>query len=167
MGDVLEFPFLRGVRHGFSSIECQFQLGGGVAGGAPTGKKIRMFIKSANYDRTRSRGLVRGNHPDPVAKTRGENDYSCEVEIYLAELNQLLAEMGPGYGDKLFAIFFTYGENGFDTVTDEVLGCSIDATDCSNSQGPDPLLRKLDLKPLKVKLAGLDDLETPLVAPNQ
>jgi len=153
----ISFPLLNGNAHGFASLEAVLQI--------PGGKKIQMFVKSLNYSRTRTRGQVRGNHPDPRAKTRGENEYSADMEIYLADLQMLLAEMGPGYGDVLFTVLATYGENGFDTVTDEILGCSIDSLDASQGQGPDPLMRKIDLGPLKILFGGVEDLEFPMVAP--
>ncbi len=157
MADSLTYPLIRGVRHSFASITLVFALDGG--------KKVQMFCKSINYGRTRSRGLVRGNHPDPIAKTRGENEYKCSVEMALAEYRLLVAEIGPGYGDKVFSTQVTYGESGFETVTDEILGCTIDDDDASNSQGPDPLMRKLDLAPLKILMAGIDDLKIPMVSP--
>lgn len=157
MADALVYPLIRGTRHGFSSITLIFAL--------DDGKKIQMFCKSINYGRTRSRGMVRGNHPDPIAKTRGENEYKASVEIALAEYRLLVAEIGPGYGDKVFTTQVTYGESGFETVTDEILGCTIDDDDASNSQGPDPLMRKLDLAPLKILMGGVDDLEVPMVSP--
>ncbi len=157
MADALVYPLVRGFRHGFASIVLVYAL--------DNGKKIQMFVKSVNYGRTRSRGLVRGNHPDPIAKTRGENEYKASVEMALAEYRLLVAEIGPGYGDKFFDMFVTYGEDGFTTVTDVILGCTIDDDDASNSQGPDPLMRKLDLAPLKILMAGVDDLEVPMVSP--
>jgi hypothetical protein len=157
MADQLVYPLVRGVRHCFSSITLVFALDGG--------KKIQMFCKSINYGRTRSRGLLRGNHPDPIAKTRGENEYKCSVEMALAEYRLLIAEIGPGYGDKIFSTQVTYGEDGFETVTDEILGCTIDDDDASNSQGPDPLIRKLDLAPLKILMGGNDDLLAPMISP--
>ncbi len=157
MADALTYPLIRGRRHGFASITALFQLG--------DGKTVEMFIKSVNYGRTRSRGLVRGNHPDPIAKTIGENEYKCSVEMALAEYRLLVAELGPGYGDAVFSLFVTYGENGFETVTDTILGCTLDDDDASNAQGPDALMRKLDLAPLKILMNGLDDLEVPMVSP--
>jgi hypothetical protein len=157
MADQLIYPLIRGFRHGFASITLKFQLDGG--------KTVQMFCKSINYGRTRSRGLVRGNHPDPIAKTRGENEYKASVEMALAEYRLLIAEIGAGYGDKVFDTIVTYGETGFETVTDVIQGCTIDDDDASNSQGPDPLMRKLDLAPLKILMAGVDDLEFPLTAP--
>ena len=150
----LQFPMVNGVRHGFSSIELKMN-----------GQIFKGF-KSINYSRTRSRTLVRGNHPDPIAKTRGENDYSGDCELYLAEWNLFMTLLGgDGYGDASFTVLVTYGEDGFDTVTDELTGCTMDSTEASNSQGPDPLTRKIDLKPLKIKFGGKDDLTTALTAP--
>jgi hypothetical protein len=153
----LVFPLINGYRHGFTSITLKFQLDGG--------KKVQLFCKSINYGRTRARGLLQVNTIDPVAKTRGVNSYKASVEMALAEYRLLISELGPGYGDKLFTTLVTYGENGFDTVTDELTGCTIDDDDASNAQGPDPLMRKLDLAPLKIKMAGIDDLEFPLAPP--
>lgn len=157
MSDALIYPLIRGKRHGFANITGVFALG--------SGKKIQMFFKSINYGRTRSRGLLRGNHPDPIAKTLGENEYKCAVEIAVAEYRLLVSELGPGYGDVDFDLFVTYGLDGFETVTDEIIGCNLDDDDASNSQGPDPLIRKLDLMPLKIKMAGVDDLLIPMISP--
>ena len=157
MADALQYPLVRGRRHGFASITLVFALDGG--------KKVQMFCKSINYGRTRSRGLLRGNHPDPIAKTIGENEYKASVEIAVAEYRLLVAELGEGYGDIVFDTLVTYGENGFETVTDEIIGCNLDDDDASNPQGPDPLMRKLDLGPLKIRMGGIDDLEVPMVSP--
>lgn len=150
----LVYPLIRGKRHGFASVRLRFAL--------PEGKNIQIYVKSVNYGRTRSRGFVRGNHPDPIAKTLGENEYKANVEMPLAEYRLLVSELGPGYGDVDFDLLVTYGENGFETVTDEILGCNLDDDDASNAQGPDPLMRKIELNPLKIRMAGVDDLEVPL-----
>lgn len=157
MTDAIVYPLVRGYRHSFVSIVLVFALDGG--------KKIQVFCKSINYGRTRSRGLYEGNHPDPIAKTRGVNAYKASVEMALAEYRLLTSEIGPGYGDKQFDTLVTYGEDGFTTVTDSLLSCTLDDDDASNSQGPDPLMRKLDLAPLKILMAGVDDLQLPMVPP--
>jgi len=152
----IQYPLINGVRHGFSSIEAK------IAG------QIFVGFTAINYSRTRTRSLVRGNHPDPLGKTRGTNEYKAEVELYLAEWNLLqaiLLSQGAGYGDVFFQVIVTYGENAFDTVTDVLLGCTVDVVDVSQSEGPDPLKRKLDLSPLKILFGGKDDLAVPLIAP--
>lgn len=146
----IQYPLVNGVRHGFSSIELKI------------GGDIYIGFKSINYNRTRTRGTPRGNHPDPLGKTRGTNEYKADIEMLLAEYNAMITKLGNGYGDVLFPVYVTYGETNFDTITDELIGCSIDTTDASNSESPDPLYRKFELNPVKVKFAGLDDLATPL-----
>ncbi len=153
MTAALAIPLVRGVRHGFSSIELKMN---GL---------LFVGFKSINYSRTRTRSQVRGNSPDPIAKTRGENDYKCDCEVYLAEWNLFQKQLKDGYGDVFFNILVTYGENGFDTISDEIIGCTMDTTESSNSQGPDALVRKMEFSPLKIKFDGIDDLAVPLVAP--
>lgn len=168
MGDIA-YPLINGTRHDFTSIELK------VAG------QIFVGFKSINYKRTRTRTMVMGNSPDPIAKTEGTNAYSCDFEMYLAEwkllksiLKKLAASQsgvvsgvspGSGYGDVLFQIVVTYGSSAFDTTTDVINGCSADEVEASQAQGPDPLSRKVTVNPLKVIEDGDDDLGTVLQAP--
>lgn len=156
MADELQFPLVNGRRHGFASILLKFKFNGQTA---------QLYCKSINYTRKRNRGLVRANHPDPIAKTIGENEYTGDCELFFAEFMVLKRMLGKGYGDKPFTAQVTYGETGFETVTDELLGCTLDSIEASMSQGSDPLVRKCDLAPLKVIFDGDDDLENPLTAP--
>lgn len=160
MTAALAYPLINGVRHGYSSIE--FKLAG----------QIFVGFKSINYGRKRSRSFARGNHPDPLGKTRGTNEYNADCELFLAEWNLFQAQLvavastqglGTGYGDVLFQTLVTYGENQFDTVQDIINGCTVDETTAGQSEGPDPLIRKLDLSPLKILFNGIDDLAVPLV----
>lgn len=155
MADELAYPYVTGFRHGFASVAAVFKL--------PDGKSLSFRgFKTINYSRTRTRGWVRGNHPDPIAKTRGENEYSADCEVYLAEYQALLKELGAGYGDKPFSVFVQMVEAGFETVQDELIGCTFDTTEASPSQGPDALTRKITLNPIKIKFDGLDDVEVAL-----
>lgn len=147
----ISYPLINGARHSFASIELKIST------------QIFVGFKSINYSRTRSRTLIRGNSPDPLGKTRGDNEYSADVEMYLAEANQLLTLLGKGYGDVFFPINVSYSENGFDTITDNLIGCTIDSTEASQSQGSDGLTRKFNLTPLKILFGQVDDLAIPLV----
>lgn len=147
----IQYPLINGTRHSFASIELK--LNG----------QIFIGFKSLNYTRTRSRTVVRGNSPDPLGKTMGENDYSADAEVYLAEWNLFQDLLGKGYGDVFFQVLATYSANGFDTIQDVINGCTLDSTEVSQSQGPDPLVRKFTLSPLKILFNGIDDLTTPLV----
>lgn len=155
----IAYPLVNGCRHDFTSIELK------LAGQIFTG------FKSINYSRKRSRSMVMGNHPDPIAKTRGTNEYSADCELYLAEwllFKRSLLGLGQGgYGDVLFAISVTYAipNTNFETITDELLGCSMDTTDASNGQSSDALVRKVELSPIKIIFAGDDDVTIPLAPP--
>lgn len=158
----LSYPLINGVRHSFVSIELKLN------------NQIFVGFKSINYSRKRNRTMVRGNHPDPLAKTRGSNEYSADCEMYLAEFNLFQAalittaqQQSLGYGDVAFQVLVSYSENGLDTIQDVINGCTLDETTASQSQGDDPLVRKLDLAPLKVLFNSVDDVTTPLQAPPQ
>ena len=150
MPTAIQYPLINGVRHSFSSIELN------LAG------LIFVGFKSINYTRTRSRTMVYGNHPDPIGKTQGTNEYKSDCELYFAEFTLFQAELGPGYGDVPFVLLVTYTSNGFDTVQDTISGCTLDSTEASNSQGTDPTTRKFELNPIKILFNGLEDLTVPL-----
>jgi hypothetical protein len=153
MATPIPYPLINGARHGFSSIELKIHT------------QIFKGFKSLNFNRTRSRGLVRGNHPDPIGYTRGENEYKADCEIYLAEWALFQQILGVGYGDVAFPVLVTYGENAFDAITVELTGCHMDSTDFSHGQGTDALTVKCDLNPLKIVINGVDDTEFPLTPP--
>jgi hypothetical protein len=155
---------INGVRHDWSSIELH------VAGQVIIGRK------SVNYSRKRARAMVEGGSPDPISKTRGRNTYTGDIELYLAEFNQLLdlltqsaaaagATAGNGYGDVPFSVVVMYSETGFDQITDTLLGCTLDSTEVSQSVSADALSRKVELNPIKILFGGKDDLFTPLGPP--
>lgn len=161
MAAALQYPLVNGVRHSFASIEVKI------------GTQI-YFATAVNYSRKRNRTLVRANHPDPQGKTRGSNEYSGDLELLLAEYNLVQAALialanqnglNGGYGDIFFQVVVTYGETNLDTITDTLLGCTMDSTEASNAEGTDPTKRKFDCAPLKILFNGQDDLATPLVAP--
>jgi hypothetical protein len=147
----IQYPYVNGVRQSFASIE--FRMNG----------QIFVGFKSIDYNRTRDREEVRGNSPDPLGKTIGENKYTASCDLYLAEWNLFQSQLGPGYGDILFPCYVTYSSNGFDTIQDIIIGCTVDTTESTNQQGPAGTTRKIDLKPLKILFNGVDDLLVPLV----
>lgn len=161
MPSTLQYPLVNGVRHSFASVEVK------VAGQI-------FFATSVNYSRKRNRTMVKENHPDPVGKTRGSNEYSADIEMLLAEYNALQAllisqaqqqGLNTGYGDVFFTVVVTYTEAGMDTVTDTISGCTMDSTEASNAEGTDPSKRKFEMSPLKILFNGVDDLSSPLQGP--
>lgn len=168
MAVAIPYPLINGTRQDFNNVELK------MAG------LIFVGFKSITYKRSRKRDMPRGNSPDPLGKTIGENEYTGECEIYLAEWKvfkdalKSLAVLqgvpsavapGSGYGDVLFPIYVTKGSSLFDTQMDTLLGCSVDETDSNNSRSPDALTIKINLSPIKILFDGDDDLGTTLVAP--
>ena len=149
----IQYPLINGMRHSFASIKLQIQ-----------NTKFTGF-KSINYNYAKTREEARGNHPDALGKTRGENAYKCDVEVYLAEFNAFIATLGAGWGQIFFTVLVSYSENGFDITQDTILGCTIDEIDASQGQGPSALTRKLTFAPLKILYNGLDGEPNPLAAP--
>lgn len=160
----IPYPLINGVRHDWSSIELH------VAGQIVIGRK------SINYSRVRTRAMAEGASPDPIGKTRGRNAYKADLELYLAEFNQIQAllseqaaalggENGAGYGDVFFDVVVMYSSRGFDQITDTIKGCTLDSTDVAHGISPDALSRKFELNPLKILFNGLDDLLDPLTPP--
>ncbi len=169
MGTPIAYPLLNGVRQSFVSTEIRFATAaiGATQGGTTLNLNLRGY-KSANYGRTRSRTKMWGNHPDPIGKTRGKNDYKAEFEYAIAEVYaiqqalQALAGGASGYGDVFFSMFVTHSENGFDTVVDSILGCTFDDDELSIAEGTEGMYQKLNFNPLKVIRNGVDDVQFPL-----
>lgn len=169
MSTPIAYPLLNGVRQSFVSTEIRFATAaiGATQGGATLNLNLRGY-KSATYGRVRSRTKVWGNHSDPIGKTRGKNDYKCELEFAIAEVYaiqlalQALAGGQSGYGDVFFGLIITHSENGFDTITDSILGCTFDEDEVGIAEGSEATYQKLNLNPLKVLRNGMDDVTFPL-----
>ena len=148
----IPYPMTNGARQSFVSIEVK--LNG----------QIFMGITKIDYKRTRERTVVTGTNADPLGKTRGENKYEASCDVYLAEFNQFMVSTmgGNGYGDVFFSVDVTYSENGFDTIHDTLIGCTVDSTEASNSKGTEGLVRAVNLAPLKILFNGIDDNASPL-----
>jgi hypothetical protein len=149
----LQYPLINGLRHDWSSIELL------------ANDQLFTGIKAIDYDNAREVGIVRGFSPDMLAQTRGTNTPSCSFELYLAEFNLFLSQLGQGWGDQFFTIQVSYAEEGLDQITDVIIGARLISVAANMSQGSDPLTRKCKIQPTKIKFQGFDDLLTPLAAP--
>ena len=147
----IQYPLVQGVRMDPSSVELFF--------GAPI-SLIIMFV-SISWKRTRSRTKVQLNHPDPVGKTRGKNEYDCSLELAIEEYNVIQRVLGPGYGDIPFQITLNITELGFDNQVVQVQNCTLDEDD-GDASGTNGLTRKIALNPTKILVNGLDDCAVPL-----
>ena len=169
MSTPISYPDINGVRQSFVSSEIKFAQPaiGGSVGGATLSLNLRGY-KAADYGRKRTRGELRGNHPDPLGKTRGSNAYTGKFTYALAEALairnalQALAGGSSGYGDVFFSVIVTHSETGFDTQTDSVLGCTLDDDQIKLAEGVEATMVELDFSPLKVLINGVDDVTNPL-----
>lgn len=149
---------INGVRHSFASTILTITGPGEIW--RPKG------FSSITFGRERERGEVRGPHPDPIAKTRGQNKYNATLKMYLAELNYLVRVVlgGPGYGDRFFPVQLQYLENGLDPVSIDIQACNLDKQSVDNATGTDATQIEVDLHPLKIIWNGEDDVDDPLAA---
>jgi hypothetical protein len=64
-----------------------------------------------------------------------------------------------------FGTTITYTENGFATITDSILYCTIDSVEQSTSEGVDEVAVEINLNPLLVLRNGQPMSSIPLSAP--
>lgn len=148
------FPIINGREYSFSNVRVR-----------AFGKDY-FSVKSINYKATKTKGKVYGNGQDLIGKTRGNREYTCDMEMTRREFEQIKADIkaspafaaakGAGFGDVDFDIQVTFRETGMTTVVDEISGANIDEADLSNSQGTDASMVKLTLSPFRVVLGGVE-----------
>lgn len=150
----ISYPLINGTRHEWSSIELK--LNG----------KIYVGVSSINYSAKLEPTKVYGVSPEPIGRTRGVYSAEGSIEMYLAEYNALLTDLSAlgGLMEVSFDAVVAYSEADFDVITDEVIGCRIKNIDASQSQGADPLKRKLDLDIMKIKFGGFENVNSPLTS---
>lgn len=156
------YALINGVAYSFASISLRITC-------KDTGKSediTNSGFTSLNFSRTRERGKLRGPHPDPLAKTRGSNDYTASLKGYLSLFNYIQMEIlgGAGYGDRFFVLDLQYSENGLDTVPVKIYACTLDSEKIDNAQGTDGTEVESDLNPLKWIKNKADDVDNPLNA---
>lgn len=146
----LSYPLINGIRHEWSSVEIK--LDGDVYVG----------VKEIKYSASLKGSKMRGTHPAPIGRTRGEYDCEASIVLWFAEAVQFRKKLGAGYLEKAFDIVVSYVEDGFDTVVDEIIGCRITKDEGGGSQSPDGLTISWDLDPMKIIFDGVEGLKTPL-----
>lgn len=127
------YPQVNGNRYDFSSVE--FNLRG----------RTYVGIKEIQYSDELEPGDVRGTLPQRVGRTRGEYKTEGSCTMYRQEFDELVADLGDGFGEVPFDAVVTYANDGQPTITDKLVGCRIKKAENSHSQGTDPLEVKLDL----------------------
>jgi hypothetical protein len=151
----IAYPIINGAAFSYSSIELNL-----------FGQLFTAF-ESIDYGRKRTREEIRGNHPDPLSKTIGENKYNASASIEIAEWYLFLQQLGPGYGDLFFLTTVTFNSPILGVVQDVIKGCTVDEVTAQLKRGAGGLYKKVDLAPLKVLEDGIDDCAVPLIGLQQ
>lgn len=150
MPSPIALPLLNGVRHEWSSAEFRLK------------NRIVVGIKEFNYNDKLEPTKVYGTASEPIGRTRGVYLAEGSCTMYVAELYAFLAVLGPGFKEVNFDGVAAYSDANIPTITDRVVGIRIKSIDASQSQGADPLVRKLDLDIMKILWNGLDSMKRPI-----
>lgn len=129
----MDFPLINGRRYSFASVILKIN-----------GRQV-VGVKEVSYNWKIDRAKVRGTNIQPLGMTRGEYDCEGSLTFYKEDYDELIANLGDGYGEAVFDIAVSYADVGQPTVTDELRGCSLGGAEKSPSQGTDALEVKCDL----------------------
>jgi len=149
MSDI-SYPLVNGVFHEWSSVELKIK------------GKIYRRVKAISYQETLKPVKVYGTSADPIGRTRGMREAEGDIEIYLDEFRQIVADIGPGFYETVFDVTVSYSETAVSTVTDHLVAVRAEEVGASQSQSADALTRKLKLNILSIKWNGVDGLKKPL-----
>lgn len=150
----LAYPLTAGARHSPASAELRI--------GAPV-NSILLGWTSIEYKALLEPEVLWGNHPDPIGYTIGRATYEASIEIYLAEVHQLISALGAGWATIGMTWTVTYSENGLDTITDTLIGVRLTGFEATVGNDAAGLKRKMPLKVLKILTTGnVDMLAVPL-----
>lgn len=154
---------INGIAYSFASAQVEISCDA-------TGQSVdleNVGLTAINFKRERDRGEpLRGGHPDPIAKVRGQNKYTASLKAYKAVRDYIVENVlgGAGHGDRFFNVKVTWLENGLDTKVVEIRTCSWDSDGSDNSKGTDATEIDVTLNPLKIIGDGFDDVDNPLTA---
>lgn len=143
----LLFPLLNGHRHDFSSAEIN--VNGQLFNG----------IRALNYGHGLDPGELRGNRAPTIGRTRGKYAAEGDMEVYLAEYQQLILTLGSGYMERSFNIVASYNELGQDLVTDMLIGCRIKKASKPFQEGNEPLVVRVELHVMELRENGLSAID--------
>jgi hypothetical protein len=113
----------------------------------PGGRKFGAV--SINYDDGLDPGMSDGTSTMPTGWTAGKWSGNASIEFNRRDGQELLAELGNGYGRVSFQVQVQYAEDGTDVITDELPICRIKKVTNPNQAGTDPSKMNFELALLK------------------
>jgi hypothetical protein len=139
----IAYPQVNGHRYSWVSLEVSI---GVVASGTPM-----VGVRSINWSDELAPGVVYGTKPQPIGYTRGKQTITADMELLLAEWENLrLGLGGVGFGEVLFDIVVNFHEFGVGVQSYVLIGCRVTKVEQSNSDSTDASMVKLTLATLKV-----------------
>ncbi len=146
----LQRPMINGHVPDWSS--CEFKFFG----------RIYTGVKSVNYNDDFDATEVYGTHSESYGETRGPYKASGDAELYIDEFKRLVADLGPGWREVRGLLLASYRDGEQPVTTDRIIGVRLKGIDASQSQGSDPLVRKVTLSMRKILWNGVENLKKPL-----
>ncbi len=142
----ISYPLIDGVRHEWSSVSIRCK-----------GEEY-LGVKSVSYDDDLKPTKLYGTHPKPIGRTRGQYNCQGSIEMYFAEARRFWSALGSGFKEVVFDVVVQYIEDGFDTITDGIIGCRITTAKGGGTQGADGLTIPMDLDPMNIIWNDLDSV---------
>jgi hypothetical protein len=125
---------INGNRYSFASIEATINS-----------RRYKGFTE-INYSDSLEVGDVRGASPIALGETDGDYQTEGSLTMLRREYDQLVADLGDGYGMARFPITCVYANRGEATVTDRLPAVRITGVENGHSQGNEALTVQLTLK---------------------
>lgn len=138
----LNYPDINGHRYQWASVETTF------------GKNITKAVKSITYGDELTVGEVRGNAVKKMGRTRGVQKPTAKCTFYKAEFDQLVKDLGDGFGEKVFDIKLAYADTGQPTQSDTIVGVRLVKYEVKGEEGEAAIEVDCDLDPMDVLVGG-------------
>lgn len=129
----IAYPEINNRTHSYASVEIDID------------GDLYTAVKSINYNDGLEPGELRGTAVHRLQRTDGEYKADGNIELSIAEADQLIQKLGNGFMLKAFKITVQYAPEGGTVITDELIGVRLKKKDNSNQQGSDPTMVKFDL----------------------
>ena len=149
----VEYPLINGKAFSFTSVILYI---------ADT--EFRAF-KAISYGGSRKYAWIYGNNSDPLARTKGKNEYDGSFDLYKHEYDRLIGLLGDGYKDKTFNVEVGWSSDGLSLGYDQLVGCAIADDPVESSDSEEGTVVKVKLSVTKVYRNKTDDNAVPLRAP--
>jgi hypothetical protein len=144
-------PLVNGNRYSWSSIEISLT-------GATIGSQIFVDCQGANYGEALEVSFMRGTSRAPIGWTAGIwNPDDLTLDFGKSTMTELITLLGPGWLGTNLVVAVGYADVG-EPVTIDGITAKITGRKDGHSQGPDPLMEQLILKPILIAMNGIPSI---------